>query len=204
MDPNTVKLSPCPVTSADRIGAMMTKQKIAGEQGINDSIAFAAMPDNIVVVRITGRGSFHNSMELRRLADVMFSRAGGEATRYLIDLADCVTMDSTFMGVLASIGLKQLRAAGEKLAVLNANEQNVRLLSTLGLSQFIVVREATETGHGLSDDEFQCLLKEDASRRERIIHMIEAHRDLCEADPSNNLRFESVLKYLTDSLEHEK
>ena len=30
--------------------------------------------------------------------------------------------------------------------------------------------------------------------------MIEAHRELCEVDASNNLRFESVLKYLEDSL----
>jgi anti-anti-sigma factor len=182
---------------------MMTEQKTAGEHGINDSIAFAAMPDNIVVIRISGRGSFHNSMELRRLADAMFTRTAGEATRFILDLIDCITMDSTFMGVLASIGLKQLRATGEKLAVLNANEQNVRLLGTLGLSQFIVVREA-DSGSQISDEEFHCLLKEDASRRQRIIHMIEAHRDLCDADPSNNLRFESVLKYLQDSLQQEK
>jgi anti-anti-sigma factor len=183
---------------------MMTEQKTAGEHGINDSIAFAAMPDNIVVVRISGRGSFHNSMELRRLADAMFTRPAGEATRFILDLVDCITMDSTFMGVLASIGLKQLRGSGEKLAVLNANEQNMRLLSTLGLSQFIVVREADAGGPQVTGEEFHCLMKEEASRRQRIIHMIEAHQDLCEADPSNNLRFESVLKYLQDSLNEEK
>jgi len=185
---------------------MMTEQKIAnGGAEINDSISFAALPENIIVVKITGRGSFHNSMELRRLADALLARSEqGAKPRYILDLNDCVTMDSTFMGVLASIGLRQLKQTSEKLAVVNANEQNVRLLGTLGLSQFIVVREATREQADLSEDDFRCLIKEDVSRRDRIIHMIEAHRELCDADSSNNIRFESVLKYLEDSLREEK
>lgn len=182
---------------------MITESKIVEGQETNDSIAFAAMPDNIVVIRISGRGSFHNSMELRRLADVMNARPTGEATRYLFDMAECLTMDSTFMGVLASIGLRQLRSTGEKAIVLNANQQSIRLLGTLGLSQFITVREAGTDPAEFSDEHFECLMKEETPRRERIIHMIEAHRDLCDADPSNNLRFESVLRYLNDSLNEE-
>lgn len=179
---------------------MMTEQRIAGGQA--ETISFAKLPENIIVVRITGRGSFHNSMELRRLADAM-AGADGAFPRFIVDLSDCITMDSTFMGVLASIGLRQLRNTGDKLVVANANEQNVRLLNTLGLSQFIAVRQATATA-AVSDNDFKCLIKEDTSRRDRIVHMIEAHKDLCEVDPSNNLRFESVLKYLQDSLKQEK
>lgn len=178
----------------------MTEQRIAGEQA--ETISFAKLPENIIVVRISGRGSFHNSMELRRLADAM-TKADVDHPRFIIDLSDCITMDSTFMGVLASIGLRQLRNTGDKLVAANANEQNVRLLNTLGLSQFLAVRQATATA-AASDSDFKCMIKEDTSRRDRIIHMLEAHRDLCEADPSNNLRFESVLKYLEDSLKHEK
>lgn len=182
----------------------MTEHKTAqANNNVGDSIAFAVLPENIVVIRVTGRGSFHNSMELRKVADAMFARPAGQATRFIFDLADCATMDSTFMGVLASIGLKQLRSTGEKLAVLNTNAQNVRLLGTLGLSQFIVVREADDSHKVLTDEDFSSMMQEDASRRERIVHMIEAHRQLCDADPSNNLKFESVLKYLEDSLVEE-
>lgn len=180
---------------------MMTNQKIADGQEVNDSISFAELPDSLFVVRVEGRGSFHNSMELRRLSDAMTERSP-VAPRFIIDLRDCVTMDSTFMGVLASIALRQLKTAKEKLIVANANAQNVRLLSTLGLSQFIQVREAVSAAP-LSSEDFQCLIKADQTRRERIIHMIEAHKELCEADPSNNMRFESVLKYLQDSLNTE-
>ncbi len=182
---------------------MTTEERIRGKSQVEDSIAFASLPDNIVVIRVTGRGSFHNSMELRNLVDTLAARPGCEGLRYILDLAHCVTMDSTFMGVLASIGLRQLRNSGEKLTVLNANDQNIRLLSTLGLTQFLNVRAADVETSQLSDSEFQEILKEDSSRRDRIIHMIEAHRDLCSIDPSNNMRFESVLKYLNESLKQE-
>lgn len=182
---------------------MMTEQKIAAGQEVQDSISFAALPEDLVVVRITGRGTFHNSMELRRLADAIVSQKKVPSPHFIIDLEHCITMDSTFMGVLASIGLRQLKQTGKKLVVANANPQNLRLLTTLGLSQFIDVRESHEEALQVSEDDFQCMIREDVSRTERIIHMIEAHRDLCQADPTNNLRFESVLKYLNDSLDHE-
>lgn len=181
---------------------MMTEQKIATGQEAHDSISFAALPDDIVVVHIVGRGSFHNSMELRRLADVMSE--GDKKPQFIIDLEECATMDSTFMGVLASIGLKQLKTTGIKLIVANANDQNVRLLQTLGLSQFMTIRHSQADAPQVSDEDFQCLIREDVTRTDRILHMIEAHKDLCEADPTNNLRFESVLKYLHDSLKHEE
>lgn len=182
---------------------MMTEHKIAAGHKVHDSISFAVLPDDIVVIRITGRGTFQNSIELRKLGDTMSNRDGVHP-QFIIDLEECVTMDSTFMGVLASLGLRQLRTTDRKLVIVNANPQNIRLLETLGLSQFIAVRASPAGTPPVTDEDFKCLLREKVSRTDRIIHMIEAHKDLCEADPSNNLRFESVLKYLRDSLEHEE
>lgn len=184
---------------------MMTEQKIPTGQAAEDTISFATLPDQIVVIRVSGRGSFHNSVEMRRLAEAMGQRPGVSSPRFVIDLIECITMDSTFMGVLASMGLCQLKALGEKMVITNANEQNMRLLKTLGLSQFMTVREfQAEAPEGVKDGDFRCLATEEVSRTDRIVHMIEAHQELCDVDPSNNLRFESVLKYLHDSLEREK
>ena len=186
---------------------MMTEQKLVtgNETAAADTISFAVLPDQIVVVRIMGRGSFHNSVELRSLTETVARNEGWEKATFVIDLGECITMDSTFMGVLASIGLSQLKANGRKMAVVNVNEQNMRLLTTLGLTQFLNVRTANETpAHQASEHQFQNVENQQVDRAQRIIHMIEAHQELCDADPSNNMRFESVLKYLQDSLKHEK
>jgi anti-anti-sigma factor len=142
-------------------------------------------------------------VELRRLAEVVTQGTEGRNVRFVVDLDECITMDSTFMGVLASIGLNELKSLGEKLVIVNVNSQNMRLLKTLGLTQFMDVRQNHGDEIHVSDEDFHCLIKEDVSRTDRIVHMIEAHQDLCEADPSNNMRFESVLKYLQDSLKRE-
>ena len=64
--------------------------------------------DNVAVVRVTGRGTFLNSVPLKKFADQL--TADGKPRQFIIDLKDCETLDSTFMGVLASISLRQTRA----------------------------------------------------------------------------------------------
>lgn len=163
-----------------------------------DTISFALLPEGLVVVRVIGRGSFKNSIEIKELAQAMNDQPDRPDAKFVFDMHQTISMDSTFMGVLASVALKQLRATGTQLIVANANTQNVRLLDTLGLTQFITVR-ADESTITQSDD-FHPVDHVDLPRVDRIVHMIEAHNQLCDADPTNNMRFESVLKYLRESL----
>jgi anti-sigma B factor antagonist len=184
----------------------MEMQGSGGAQ--EDTISFAELGDGVIVVRVWGRGSFLNSMELKELADRIAATHGPGNYHFIVDLGDCSTMDSTFMGTLASIGLRQRREGSDQLTVVNANEQSFRLLQTLGLAHFICVRKndcaAADHAANTPDENFQPADRQSASRTDRIIHMIEAHEKLVDADSDNAVRFESVLKYLRDSLEREK
>lgn len=167
-----------------------------------DTICFAELSGGVVVVRVYGRGSFANSVELKDLADRVASNLGPAGYRFIVDLGECTTMDSTFMGVLASVGLRQRRESKEQLSVVNANDQNTRLLQTLGLAHFINIRKGN--GDNVAQGaEMHCLERREVSHVERIIHMIEAHEQLVDADSDNAIRFESVLKYLNESLHRE-
>lgn len=170
-----------------------------------DTISFAELRGGIIVVRVVGRGSYANSVEFKRLADHMVSRYGPGNYHFVIDLENCATMDSTFMGVLASIGLRQKRDDTERLTVVNANEQNLRLLQTLGLSHFMNVRPMGKSEQlNVKNGAFQVAERQELSKTDRIVHMIEAHENLTDADAENAVRFESVLKYLHESLDREK
>jgi anti-anti-sigma factor len=168
-----------------------------------DAISFAEC-GGAVVIRVSGRGSFANSVELKRISDHFFDKQGSQACRFIIDLDDCQTMDSTFMGVLASIGLRQKRDSGELMAIVNVNAQNVRLLQTLGLAHFMHVRPKGAAAPDTSGASFQTAQKEDVSKVDRIVHMIEAHETLCDADSGNAVEFDKVLRFLRESLEREK
>ena len=52
---------------------------------------------------------------------------------FIIDLADCELMDSTFMGTMAGIALRLRELGSGGLTVLNANTRNQSLLENLGL-----------------------------------------------------------------------
>ena len=185
------------------MGRTVTEQ--TGAPGAEqDTISFAECGD-AVIIRVSGRGSFANSVELKQITDYFFDKQGARACRFVMDLEDCSTMDSTFMGVLASIGLRQKRDGGEMMTIVNVKPQNVRLLQTLGLAHFMHVRPAgTDAAPDTAGATFQTAEKRDVSKLDRIIHMIEAHETLCDAGSGNTVEFNQVLKYLRESLEREK
>ena len=60
-----------------------------------------------VWVKVEGKGSFLNSDNLKELAREMLDQGYRE---FVVDLADCAIMDSTFMGTMARLALRLERA----------------------------------------------------------------------------------------------
>jgi anti-anti-sigma factor len=100
-----------------------------------------------VVVAIVGRGTFQNSQSLRNFSAEMIEAGHHD---FIIDLNQCAGMDSTFLGVLAGIGLRlQQNSKSGKIHIINANARNAELLQTLGLDHLFHVAAGWEdiTGH---------------------------------------------------------
>jgi len=60
-----------------------------------------------------------------------------------IDLSACAGMDSTFMGILAMIGLKA-KKLGSLVSIVNASDNNKNLLNGLGLSEIFTYTTTSE------------------------------------------------------------
>src|SRR5690606_25379805 len=106
-----------------------------------EPIQYARLPDGIVVIRVHGKGTHLLSPSLRRVYEL--TRDQEPAPRYVIDLQDCTTMDSTFMGTLASIGLYQRRHTGSATIVTNMSDHVRHLLEMLGLKFILEMRHRT-------------------------------------------------------------
>ena len=63
-----------------------------------------------VWVKVEGKGSFLNSGNLKEFSREMLDRGYRE---FVVDLADCAMMDSTFMGTMASVALR-LKELGQR------------------------------------------------------------------------------------------
>ena len=154
-----------------------------------------------VWVRVEGKGSFLNSGSLKEFAREMLDRGYRE---FVMDLADCAMMDSTFMGTMASVALRLKELGRGHLHVIHCGNRSWELLSGLGLDQiFDIHADGTAAA-----PECQALERaSDGSRQERKQQqtqtMVEAHDALCEAAPENIFRFKDVLDYLKQDLHHE-
>src|SRR5260221_1245921 len=116
---------------------------------------------------------------------------------FVVDLADCPVMDSTFMGTLAGLALRLRESENGSLLVCNVNERNADLLRNLGLNNLFTVESKADAA-----DQAESTLSSDG-RLSRLDHppcMIEGHEALVDADPENFARFKDVLEYLKQDL----
>lgn len=169
----------------------------------SDPILYARLPDGIVIIRVIGKGTHQQTSNLLHVFQI--TRDQTPPPSYIIDLDQCTTMDSTFMGTLASIGLHQRRELGTSVVVTNIKEHVRYLLNTLGLHYILDLRpDKGKVTDRVGDDDFTAAEPPPMSHVDRIVMMIEAHERLIDVDGENEIKFESVLKSLRDSLAREQ
>ena len=154
-----------------------------------------------VWVRVEGKGSFLNSGNLKEFAREMLDRGYRE---FVVDLAHCAMMDSTFMGTMASVALRLKELGHGHLHVVRCGNRSQELLSGLGLDQIFDIH-----GNGQRPPECESLDRAaarqspEAQKMEQTETMLEAHEALCEAAPENLFRFKDVLDFLKQDLHRE-
>lgn len=153
-----------------------------------------------VWVRVEGKGSFLNSGSFKEFAKEMVNR--GYRT-FVIDLEDCVMLDSTFMGTMAGVALR-LREMGQgNLHVIHCGERSRDLLTGLGLDQIFTIH-----AQGAAAPQCEVLQQPpppapNEQKEMRAREMLDAHEALCQAAPENSARFKDVLDYLKQDLQLE-
>jgi anti-anti-sigma regulatory factor len=142
------------------------------------------------LVRVEGRACFQNCGCLR---DFFTEMARQGRCRFVLDLAGCTGMDSTFLGVLAGValGLRTGSPPGS-LVVRRAGPRNLELIQNLGLHKLLTV----ETGDCPAGD---CAALDCPPEKNELINAklaLEAHQHLVAADAANGARFQDVLAFL--------
>jgi anti-anti-sigma factor len=157
----------------------------------NDDLQAAIAGDKIFI-RVTGRGSFKVSATLKQfIAEITSKQA---VSTVVLDLADCVGMDSTFMGVLAGLS-GRLKQNGQTLELINLSDKNTQLLATLGVDQ-VIAHYSHSHGHELPGRLTQSLPAASATKKDLAETALQAHETLVELSEENRPRFKRVIEYL--------
>jgi anti-anti-sigma regulatory factor len=143
-------------------------------------------------IKVEGRANFEYGLPLRNFA----KNLEGKFEKVCIDLTSCTGMDSTFMGVLAMIGLKA-RKVGGIVEIVNADANNRHLLIGLGLEKLFVFIDRQETMENVD-------WQQSESEKDRLTTaetVVEAHQTLMDVDQNNIPKFEKVVEFAQEDID---
>jgi len=159
---------------------------------------FLSEKDGIHHIRVKGNASFACAPPLRELAKKL---AAEPFSGLKIDLEECTWMDSTFMGMLAMLGLNA-KKKGVPAEIFNASEQNDKLLGGLGLKKVFEFK----IGPSMVGSDVPAA-SNDSTAESRARNVLDAHQTLMDIDESNVPKFEKVVEYVKkdiDRMEQDK
>jgi len=155
--------------------------------------------EHFACVKIVGRANFTSSIDFKTLLNELRQKG---CEHFVLDLSQCMLMDSTFLGVLAGFGLKlytvQNGARCPGLELLNPNARITELLENLGVLHLFSVGNGPLLGP--AGTQTAVLAPPDASREEITRACLEAHQTLMKINPGNIPRFKDVAQFLAEDL----
>ncbi len=149
---------------------------------------------DVAYVRVHGRGTFKVGPALKQFGTTAIEQG---CSRIVVEMQECVGMDSTFMGILAGLSTV-LKKTGREVVLVNLSEKNLFLLKMLGLLH--LVRVETSVDDPAVPVVAEQSLRTGEDKRQMTQTMITAHEALIDASPDNIVKFKDVLAYLKEDL----
>ncbi len=152
-----------------------------------------------VVVRIDGRACFQNSGCLRDFISGMVKQG---KLSFVLDFQHCASMDSTFLGVLAGAAMELRRATDGKgkFVLVRLGQRNLELIRNLGLHRLLTVDAGEFQMNFTKCDKPLTQEQQDELASARLV--LQAHENLVVADESNRSKFQDVMAFLKNRVEH--
>ena len=159
--------------------------------------------DQFACIRIIGRANFTSSVDFKMLVDELRQKG---CDCFVLDLSECALMDSTFLGVLAGLGLKLSGGNGGQtrhgVELFNPSPRITELLETLGILHLFQITQGSFTAPATAQPLEHT--PANASKTEMTRTSLEAHQTLIDLSPTNAARFKDVAQFLAEGLKKPK
>jgi len=153
---------------------------------------------NFACIKICGRANFACSPDFKALLNGLAQKG---FDHFIIDLGECVLMDSTFLGVLAGFGMKlnpNGAPAERGIELHNTSARVGELLENLGAAHLFKTLSGPLQ---LPADLKPCTPESINPTHEEITRTsLEAHQTLMQMNPENVARFKDVTQFLAEDL----
>ncbi len=157
--------------------------------GEKQNLIQVAVDETASYVKLSGRATFTLAPDFKNFVVLQLEK---NKQNVFVDLKECESMDSTFVGVITSLTIKYSNDDNAHLILFNASEHLIKILKTLGLLSVLnFSNSASDDGVSFADAEKTC-----SSKKELSETMLEAHETLSELNEKNALEFKNVVDYL--------
>ena len=167
-----------------------------------------ASHSGVAWLRVEGRGSFQNSAELKNFTK---GRIDAGDSVILVDLEECIYMDSTFMGTLTGIACRLESEGSGRLEIVNPSPRARELLENLGLDEILHIHPNGEAVNGMDWATVRGVMAEQLfpesfvdpgdSKRMKAEVVLEAHKALAACNSRNDVRFRDVILLVEEELQ---
>ena len=162
----------------------------------------AASIEGCTLVAVVGKATFRLAPSFKQATQA--ARLAGSAA-IVVDMAQCISMDSTFMGGMASLGFAAQKSKDFQLVFINLSPSAMGLLKGLGLLRLLKAYPAGSLPEGLGRLEalvasLQPVSAEELGGTDLAAFMYDAHETLTRADPANLQKFRDVLAFLKQDM----
>ncbi len=157
-----------------------------------------AVAEPVGFVKVQGRANFSISGSFRTMMTNLSERG---CVRFMVDLAECSIVDSTFLGVLVGLALGPRSGAASQpphITLLNANPRLTELIDSLGVASLFCLIDAEKPFSGAL--ETLDLGAKPTDKTESTRTCLEAHKTLMAINPANIPKFKDVAQFLEEDL----
>ena len=158
--------------------------------------------EQLVCIKIAGRASFQSSVDFKTLVNTLWQEGH---TRFILDVTECQLMDSTFLGVLAGLGLKFSQGRNghdpATLELLHPSTRIFDLIDNLGIAHLFQFHKGPAPATGELSPVGPVAAPD---RQETTRTCLEAHKLLMEINPANVAKFKDVAKFLEEDLKRQE
>jgi anti-sigma B factor antagonist len=159
--------------------------------------------DDFACVRISGRANFTMGMDFQSLLAEVQKR---NYHYVVMDLSECMLMDSTFLGILTGFGLKMAQTNGDSkphvVELMNPNSRVSELIENMGVMRLFRLHEGVHKTPQC--EEQQLSSSSPASQQQLTRSCLEAHQILMSLNAENAARFKDVAQFLAEELKKSK
>ena len=162
----------------------------------------AASVDGCTLVAVVGKATFRLAPAFKQATQAA-RLAGSELI--VVDMGQCLSMDSTFMGGMASLGFAVQKARDTALVFINLSPSALGLLKGLGLLRLLKTYTAGSLPEGLGSLDalianLQPVTAAELAGTDLAAFMYDAHETLTRADSANLQKFKDVLSFLRQDM----